>query len=69
VTSAFPQLGGGLGENWAGKRLTGILGAGTGRLHASAMSGAIWLLARPVDDDDFDGDSTPEAPEGNGVER
>jgi Putative adhesin len=69
VTSAFPQLAGGRGENWAGKRLAGVLGAGTGKLYASAMSGAIWLLARPVDDDGFDGENTPEAPEGNGDQR
>ncbi len=51
VTSAFPGLGadGSERKGW-GKRLTGVLGAGTGRLHASAMSGEISLLPRPVDE-------------------
>jgi len=53
VTSAFAGLPGDSGDkNW-GKRITGVLGAGTGRLHASAISGEISLLPRPVDEDGF----------------
>jgi hypothetical protein len=62
VTSAFPGLGVGDGKPW-GKRLTGVLGAGTGRLHASAVSGEISLLPRPVDDG-FDAGSDDGTDEG-----
>ncbi len=59
VTSAFPKMAAsgadGGGKGW-GRRLTGVLGAGTGRLHASAISGEISLLPRPVDDADFASD-------------
>lgn len=61
VTSAFPKLPAGDGRKGWGKRLTGVLGAGTGRLHASAVSGEISLLARPVDDDGFDDGGTDSA--------
>jgi DUF4097 and DUF4098 domain-containing protein YvlB len=60
VTSAFPGLyaDGGQRRGW-GKRLDGALGAGTGRLRASAISGGISLLPRPVEDDGFtDGGGT-----------
>lgn len=55
VTSAFPGLSGN-GGGWS-KRLAGVLGSGSGRLHATAVSGGISLLPRPVDDDGFAGDS------------
>jgi DUF4097 and DUF4098 domain-containing protein YvlB len=70
VTSAFPQLDGGRGEHgWSGKRVSGVLGRGTGALRANAVSGGISLLARPVDEDGFDGEGAAEQPEGNGDER
>lgn len=47
VTSAFPELGGSRGTSLSGK-----LGKGTGQLYASAVSGNIALLRRPVDDED-----------------
>ncbi len=53
VTSAFPGLPGSSGQKSWGKRITGVLGAGTGRLHASAIGGEISLLPRPVDEDGF----------------
>jgi DUF4097 and DUF4098 domain-containing protein YvlB len=46
VTSAFPGLSAG-GRFGAAAR--GVLGAGTGRLSANAISGNIALLSRPVD--------------------
>jgi hypothetical protein len=55
VTSAFPGLNGN-GAGWS-KRLAGVLGTGTGRLHATAVSGGISLLPRPVDDLGFAGDA------------
>ncbi|WP_431974127.1 DUF4097 family beta strand repeat-containing protein [Micromonospora haikouensis] len=50
ITSGFPQVrgGGGLGGV---RDSAGVLGTGAGRLWASATSGSIALLARPVDDD------------------
>jgi Toastrack DUF4097 len=53
VTSTFPGLGG--DRRW-GAAARGVLGAGTGRLSANAMSGNIALLRRPVDPD-FEADS------------
>jgi DUF4097 and DUF4098 domain-containing protein YvlB len=53
VSSDFRQLA---GSGAAGLRgAHGRLGAGTGSLHASAVSGNISLLARPVDNDERDG--------------
>jgi hypothetical protein len=52
VTSAFPELSG--AGRW-GKAAHGVLGAGTGKLTATAMSGNITLLRRPVDPE-FAGD-------------
>jgi hypothetical protein len=60
VTSAFPGLStDGNGRMAWGKRLSGVLGRGSGRLHASAISGEIALLPRPVDEDGFAGDHEP----------
>jgi hypothetical protein len=63
VTSAFPGLrtAGDVHGSW-GKRLTGVLGRGSGRLHAAAISGEISLLPRPVDDDGFAADSSEVQP-------
>jgi hypothetical protein len=48
VTSDFPGLS--ATGRWGGAA-HGVLGAGTGRLSANAMSGSIALLRRPVDPD------------------
>ncbi|MEV0153155.1 DUF4097 family beta strand repeat-containing protein [Micromonospora sp. NPDC050686] len=46
ITSGFPQLG---GSGFPGVRDShGVLGAGTGKLWASATSGSVALLSRPV---------------------
>ncbi|WFE94568.1 DUF4097 family beta strand repeat-containing protein [Micromonospora sp. WMMD987] len=50
ITSGFPQVGGSVGVGPV-KDSHGVLGAGAGKLWASATSGSIALLARPVDDD------------------
>jgi Toastrack DUF4097 len=52
VTSAFPSLR--VEGRW-GASTRGRLGAGTGKLHATAIGGSIALLCRPVDDDFTDG--------------
>ncbi|MEU3454461.1 DUF4097 family beta strand repeat-containing protein [Micromonospora sp. NPDC006766] len=51
ITSGFAQVSGGPGFG-AVKDSHGVLGAGEGRLWASATSGSIALLARPVEDAD-----------------
>jgi hypothetical protein len=48
VTSAFPALQ--VEGKW-GTTVRGALGAGTGKLNATAIGGNISLLCRPVDDD------------------
>ncbi|WP_328343348.1 DUF4097 family beta strand repeat-containing protein [Micromonospora sp. NBC_00421] len=50
ITSGFPQVSGASGIGPV-KDSHGVLGAGEGKLWASATSGSIALLARPVDDD------------------
>ncbi|MFY1624758.1 DUF4097 family beta strand repeat-containing protein [Micromonospora sp. WMMD723] len=50
ITSGFPQVGGEPGVGSV-KDSHGVLGAGAGKLWASATSGSIALLARPVDAD------------------
>ncbi|MFI9643627.1 DUF4097 family beta strand repeat-containing protein [Micromonospora sp. NPDC051925] len=50
ITSGFPQVVGGAGSGPV-KDGHGVLGAGEGKLWASATSGSIALLARPVADD------------------
>ncbi|GAA4900954.1 DUF4097 domain-containing protein [Streptomyces coeruleoprunus] len=47
VANAFDDLR--VGGQWGAKRLTGTLGAGTGALRATTVSGAISLLRRPED--------------------
>jgi hypothetical protein len=49
VTTAFDNL-----HHAGAKSVSGRLGRGTGELHASATSGNIALLRRPVDDEDVD---------------
>lgn len=51
ITSGFPQVRGGAGLGGM-KDSHGVLGAGGGKLWASATSGSIALLARPVEDAD-----------------
>jgi len=49
ITSAFPQVRSGGGPVL--RSAQGQLGAGSGALHASAISGHVNLLARPASDD------------------
>lgn len=49
-SSAFDELT--LGGSWGAKKLSGKLGAGTGRLQVSTVSGAISLLSRPAPEDE-----------------
>ncbi|MFM9366798.1 DUF4097 family beta strand repeat-containing protein [Streptomyces sp. Da 82-17] len=60
VSNAFEDLR--VGGEWGAKRITGRLGAGTGTLKATTVSGAIALLRRP----EPDAYETPEAHEGTG---
>lgn len=53
VSNAFEDLR--VTGQWAAKRITGTLGAGTGTLRATTVSGAIALLRRPA----ADGPETP----------
>ncbi|MDG4804928.1 DUF4097 family beta strand repeat-containing protein [Micromonospora sp. WMMD980] len=50
ITSGFPQICGGQHGFGAVKDSHGVLGGGAGKLWASATSGSIALLARPVPD-------------------
>jgi Uncharacterized conserved protein len=52
VSSAFKELR--VGGTWGAKRLSGRLGAGTGRLQVTTVSGSVALLRRPVADDSED---------------
>lgn len=54
VTSGFPALA--VAGRWPSS-VRGMIGAGTGRLHANATSGNISLLCRPVDDEFAEGAS------------
>lgn len=49
VSNAFEDLR--VSGQWGAKKITGTLGAGTGRLRATTVSGAIALLRRPAQDD------------------
>ncbi|MFJ1745080.1 DUF4097 family beta strand repeat-containing protein [Streptomyces sp. NPDC088116] len=49
VSNAFEDLR--VGGQWGAKRITGTLGAGTGTLKASTVSGPIALLRRPPSED------------------
>ncbi|MGG2458670.1 DUF4097 family beta strand repeat-containing protein [Streptomyces sp. RGM 3693] len=49
VTNAFDDLR--VTGQWGAKRITGSLGAGTGRLKATTISGALALLRRPADEE------------------
>ncbi|MFI9270424.1 DUF4097 family beta strand repeat-containing protein [Kitasatospora sp. NPDC052896] len=50
-SNAFDELT--LGGTWGAKKLSGKLGAGTGRLQVTTVSGAISLLSRPEPEDDL----------------
>ncbi|MEV7615008.1 DUF4097 family beta strand repeat-containing protein [Streptomyces sp. NPDC089799] len=58
VSNAFEDLR--VTGRFGSKRITGTLGAGTGTLRATTVSGAIALLRRP--DADADSDAAPETP-------
>ncbi|MFE7314467.1 DUF4097 domain-containing protein [Streptomyces sp. NPDC057555] len=53
VTNAFDDLR--VTGQWGAKRITGSLGAGTGRLRATTVSGALALLRRPAPEEPDDG--------------
>ncbi|WP_405388667.1 DUF4097 domain-containing protein [Streptomyces sp. NBC_01102] len=50
VSNAFEDLR--VGGQWGAKKITGTLGAGTGKLRATTVSGSIALLRRPPAEDD-----------------
>lgn len=50
VTNAFDGLR--ISGQWGAKKITGTLGAGTGNLRATTVSGSIALLRRPLAEDD-----------------
>ncbi|MFJ4964070.1 DUF4097 family beta strand repeat-containing protein [Streptomyces sp. NPDC088729] len=52
VSNAFEDLR--VGGQWGAKKITGTLGAGTGALRATTLSGSIALLRRPAEDDAHD---------------
>ncbi|MFG2559101.1 DUF4097 domain-containing protein [Streptomyces sp. NPDC048496] len=57
VSNGFEDLR--VGGQWGAKRITGTLGAGTGTLRATTVSGSIALLRRPpAEDDPYDAEST-----------
>ncbi|WP_035845725.1 DUF4097 family beta strand repeat-containing protein [Kitasatospora azatica] len=49
-STAFEELT--VGGTWGAKRLTGTLGAGTGKLQVATVSGAISVLRRPEPEDE-----------------
>ncbi|GAA3476510.1 MULTISPECIES: DUF4097 family beta strand repeat-containing protein [Streptomyces] len=57
VSNGFEDLR--VGGQWGAKRITGTLGAGTGTLRATTVSGSIALLRRPpAEDDPYDAEPT-----------
>ncbi|MFE7237998.1 DUF4097 domain-containing protein [Streptomyces sp. NPDC057580] len=57
VSNGFEDLR--VGGQWGAKRITGTLGAGTGTLRATTVSGSIALLRRPLaEDDPYDAEPT-----------
>ncbi|MFF9121201.1 DUF4097 domain-containing protein [Streptomyces massasporeus] len=53
VSNAFDGLR--VHGQWGAHKITGRLGAGTGKLRATTVSGSIALLRRPAEEDDPDG--------------
>ncbi|UYQ64344.1 DUF4097 family beta strand repeat-containing protein [Streptomyces peucetius] len=62
LSNAFDDLR--VSGQWGTKRITGTLGAGTGTLKATTVSGAIALLRRPPAQDDPYEDPTADRPSG-----
>ncbi|QNS04168.1 DUF4097 family beta strand repeat-containing protein [Streptomyces xanthii] len=61
VSNAFDGLR--VSGQWGAHKITGRLGAGTGSLKATTVSGSIALLRRPPGEDDpFDGETGPHTP-------
>ncbi|MCX5385620.1 DUF4097 family beta strand repeat-containing protein [Streptomyces sp. NBC_00083] len=61
VSSAFEDLR--VGGQWGTKKITGTLGAGTGTLKATTVSGSIALLRRPAEEEGpFEPPYEPEPP-------
>lgn len=73
VSNGFEDLR--VGGQWGAKKITGTLGAGTGKLRATTVSGSIALLRRPAPEDDpygagpepHDTDPTPTEPTGKAL--
>ncbi len=57
VSNAFEDLR--VSGQWGAKKITGKLGAGTGTLRATTVSGSIALLRRPPAKDDDPRDAEP----------
>ncbi|MDJ1138091.1 DUF4097 family beta strand repeat-containing protein [Streptomyces iconiensis] len=55
LSSAFPELK--VTGNWGDQHATGVLGAGSGTLQASTLSGGLALLRRPYADPEDEPDS------------
>ncbi|MGP3926617.1 DUF4097 family beta strand repeat-containing protein [Streptomyces sp. 8N616] len=65
ISNAFEDLR--VTGQWGAKRITGTLGAGSGRLKATTISGAIALLRRPPAEDGGPYDDGPDdGPDGDG---
>ncbi|MFJ2136077.1 DUF4097 family beta strand repeat-containing protein [Streptomyces sp. NPDC087845] len=57
VSNGFEDLR--VSGQWGAKKITGMLGAGTGKLRATTISGSIALLRRPsAEDDPYDAEPT-----------
>lgn len=61
VSNAFEDLR--VSGQWGAKRVTGRLGAGSGRLKATTVSGSVALLRRPpMEEDSHGADGPPDGP-------
>ncbi|MEZ0090482.1 DUF4097 domain-containing protein [Streptacidiphilus sp. EB129] len=56
VSNAFDELR--VGGTWGAKQINGTLGAGTGKLKITTVSGSLSLLRRPTSEDDVPADAT-----------
>ncbi|GGV78999.1 hypothetical protein GCM10015535_14730 [Streptomyces gelaticus] len=56
VSNGFEDLR--VSGQWGAKKITGTLGAGTGKLRATTVSGSIALLRRPAEDGPYDAEPT-----------
>ncbi|MGW0959062.1 DUF4097 family beta strand repeat-containing protein [Streptomyces gelaticus] len=56
VSNGFEDLR--VSGQWGAKKITGTLGAGTGKLRATTVSGSIALLRRPAEEGPYDAEPT-----------